>query len=273
MAVFIKVETGVTYMTLEMINVSWVRDGEYILKNINWKVEPGEHWALVGLNGSGKTTLLNIINGYVWPTNGTVKVLGKEFGKTDIWDLRRSIGWVSSSLQERLYGHDEVLDIVLSGKFASIGLYENPESADREKAYALLDQIGCTALAGRSYKTLSQGEKQKVLIARAMMNNPKLLILDEPCSGLDIISREQFLAAIEKLCCRKMGPNLFYVTHRVEEIMPMFTRTLLLRRGEVHSRGETTSLLKSENLSNFFEIDVDVRWKDGRPWITVKRLS
>ncbi len=256
-------------MVVEMVNLSCVRDKQYILKEVNWHVKAGEHWAIVGLNGSGKTTLLNIINGYVWPSSGGIKVLGKEFGRVDIWDIRRSIGWVSPSLQERLYVHEEVVDIVLSGKYASIGLYERPAAADLERASDLLDQIGCASLAERRYETLSQGEKQKVLIARALMNNPKLLILDEPCSGLDILSREQFLSTIEKLCRREEAPNLLYVTHRIEEIMPVFAKALLLRRGEVHSLGDTGAVLTSENLSRFFEIPVDVQWRAGRPWIMV----
>ncbi len=256
-------------MAVQMVNVSLVRDRQYILKEVNWQVEPGENWAIVGLNGSGKTTLLNIINGYIWPSKGSVRILEKEFGSVDIWDIRRSIGWVSSSLQEKLYPHELAVNIVLSGKYASIGLYEQPHAGDFHRANTLLEQIGCGHLAKRRYETLSQGEKQKILIARPLMSRPKLLILDEPCSGLDIFSRDQFLRAIEKLCQEKEVPNLLYVTHRIEEIMPVFPKALLLRKGEVHSLGETTAVLTSENLSDFFELPVEVKWRDRRPWMRI----
>lgn len=251
--------------------MSCIRDKKYILKEVTWQVGVGEHWAILGLNGSGKTTLLNIINGYMWPSSGSVRVLGKEFGRVDIWEVRRMIGWVSSSLQEKLYAHESVSDIVLSGKYASIGLYDRPDAGDRLRAASLLEQVGCGFLGDRRYETLSQGEKQKVLIARALMSDPRLLILDEPCSGLDILSREQFLTAISGLARREGGPNLLFVTHRVEEILPDFTKALLLRRGEVHSQGPTPALLTTENLSDFFEIPVEVRWQDGRPWMSVRQ--
>lgn len=256
-------------MAVQMVNVSCVRDRQCILKEINWRVEPGENWAIVGLNGSGKTTLLNIINGYIWPSKGSVRILDKEFGRVDIWEIRRSIGWVSSSLQERLYPHEVVVNIVLSGKYASIGLYEQPRTSDIDRANTLLEQIGCAHLAKRRYETLSQGEKQKILIARALMSRPKLLILDEPCTGLDIFSRDQFLKAIEKLCQEKEVPNLLYVTHRIEEIMPVFPKALLLRKGEVHSLGNTTTVLTSKNLTDFFGLPVDVQWRDHRPWMRI----
>jgi iron complex transport system ATP-binding protein len=256
-------------MAVQMVNVSLVRDRQCILKDINWQVEPGENWAIVGLNGSGKTTLLNIINGYLWPSKGSVRILEKEFGRVDIWEIRRSIGWVSSSLQEKLYAHELAVNIVLSGKYASIGLYEQPHASDFLRANTLLEQIGCGQLGKRRYETLSQGEKQKILIARALMSRPKLLILDEPCTGLDIFSRDQFLKAIENLCQEKEVPNLLYVTHRIEEIMPVFPKALLLRKGEVHSLGNTTTVLTSENLSDFFGLPVEVKWRDRRPWMRI----
>ena len=257
-------------MLVEMRQMSCKREEKYLLKDIDWQVKPGENWAIVGLNGSGKTTLLNIINGYMWPSSGRVRVLGKELGRVDIREIRPSIGWVSSSLQEKLYTHEAVEDIVVSGKYASIGLYERAGTADRERALSLLQEVGLRNLGGRRYDTLSQGEKQKVLIARALMSRPRLLLLDEPCSGLDIFSREQFLKAIEGLCRRAKGPNLLYVSHRVEEIIPGLTKVLLLRRGEVHSQGDAASVLITENLSDFFEIPVEVRWQDRRPWLIIR---
>ena len=151
----------------------------------------GEHWSILGLNGSGKTTLLNIITGYLWPTTGSVKVLGKVFGETSIPELRKQIGFVSSSLQRELH-NDTVLSIILSGKFASIGLYHNVTQADIEKASYILKLMDCKHLQERYFDQLSQGEQQRVLIGRALMASPKILILDEPATGLDIIQKENF---------------------------------------------------------------------------------
>ncbi len=156
-------------MTIHMKNVYLIRDKNVILSNINWDVRPGEHWAIIGLNGSGKTSLLNIINGYIYPTKGEVSILGKAFGSNDLRELRKSIGFVSSSLQEMIYGNETVEDIVLSGKYASIGLYESPSEEDRCQALDLMEQFELADLRIRKYSTLSQGERQKVLLARALM--------------------------------------------------------------------------------------------------------
>ncbi|MDW7651374.1 MAG: ABC transporter ATP-binding protein [Bacillota bacterium] len=256
-------------MVIKMENVMCIRDNNVILKNINWEVRQNEHWAIVGLNGSGKTTLLNIINGYIFPSKGDVTVLGKQFGRYDLRELRKSIGWVSTSLQERLYTNDTSEKIVLSGKFASIGLYDQPTQEDIKKAHSLLEQLGCASLIKRSYKTLSQGEKQKVLIARALINSPKLLILDEPCTGLDMFAREQLLKTIEQLPVQKDAPTILYVTHRIEEILPVFTHTLLLRRGEIYAQGKTDDVLNKANLAGFFETPIELQEKDNRRWMQI----
>src|SRR5690625_3314554 len=188
---------------ITMEDVSWRRDRKTILKQVNWKVINGQHWAILGLNGSGKTTLLNMLNGYIWPTTGSISVLGQLFGKTDIRELRKSIGWVSSSLEARIRSMQMTQDMVVSGKYASIGLYEDPTEADYEKASQLMEDLGCIHLLDRTYETCSQGEKQKVLIARALMAQPKLLILDEPTNGLDFIAREDLLNTIQQLATQE----------------------------------------------------------------------
>jgi iron complex transport system ATP-binding protein len=182
-----------------MKGVSWIVGEVRILRDIDWTVHRGEHWAIIGLNGSGKTSLLNMVNGYIWPSEGEVSVLGRRFGRYDVRDLRRKIGWASSSLQEKLYMGETAEEIVLSGRFATIGLYDKPQKKDRERARALLVFFQCGHAAKQPYWSLSQGEKQKVLIARALIQNPRLLILDEPCAGLDIISREQILSLIQDI--------------------------------------------------------------------------
>ncbi|MGC4379048.1 ABC transporter ATP-binding protein [Fictibacillus sp. Mic-4] len=243
---------------IHLENVSWIREKKELLKNIDWRVKKGENWALLGLNGSGKTSLLNIITGYRWPTTGSVQVLGRRFGETNIQELRKSIGWVSSSLQEKLHGADVAQEVVISGKHASIGLYEDITREDIDRALFLLEFMGVSHLMNRSYETCSQGEKQKLLIARALMADPEILILDEPCNGLDLFSREKLLESIHELAQTPNAPTLLFVTHHIEEILPVFGYTLLLRRGEVFSAGKTEEVLKEENLSAFFEHPVSV---------------
>ncbi len=255
---------------IDIEDVSWRRQGEIILSNVNWEVTDGEHWAVLGLNGAGKTTILNMINGYIWPTTGSVNVLGQEFGKTDIRELRKRIGWVSSSLQERIKGTEYAEDVVVSGRYASIGLYETPTAADFQKAAQIMEQVGGSYLAGRMYQTCSQGERQKLLIARGLMAEPELLILDEPTNGLDFISREDLMSAINLLALKKDAPTIIFVTHHIEEILPVFSHTLLLRNGAVFDHGESRTVLTGEGLSNFFASPVEVEWRKDRPWMSLQ---
>ncbi|MGG4393720.1 ABC transporter ATP-binding protein [Paenibacillus thiaminolyticus] len=250
-------------MVIDVREVTWKRDNKTILDRVSWEVRPGEHWCLLGLNGSGKTTLLNMINGYIWPTSGSVSVLGKRFGTFDLRELRKHIGWVSTSLQQKLYGHETVEKIVLSGKFATIGLYDDIEETDEEKALSLIRLLGCERLLNRTYDTLSQGERQRVLIGRALMASPKLLILDEPCTGLDIFARDQLLHMIQSIAREPDAPTLIYVTHHVEEIMPCFNKALLIKQGTVFSSGNTADQLTSVHLSEFFHARIEVRQELG----------
>ncbi|NEW06720.1 ABC transporter ATP-binding protein [Paenibacillus sp. SYP-B3998] len=254
-------------MVIHIERASYCKSDKTLLKDIHWEVKKGEHWAILGLNGSGKTTLLNVINGYIWPNEGKVSVLGNDFGTIDLRELRKEIGWVSSSLQEKLYMNDKAEHIVVSGKFATIGLYDNPSEAQWVQAELFMQQLGCGHLKGRTFQSCSQGEKQKLLIARALMASPKLLILDEPCNGLDLFSREQLLEAIERLAQDEQAPTLLYVTHHTEEILPIFQHALLLRRGEVFRQGQLRDVLTSEQLSLFFETIVEVIVRDERHWV------
>jgi iron complex transport system ATP-binding protein len=238
---------------IDMQGVCWKHGNNFLLKDVNWKVGLNEHWALLGLNGSGKTTLLNMINGYIWPTQGSVSVLGHQFGDVDLRELRQSIGWVSSSLQEKLYVSEKTQFIVISGKYATIGLYERTSEEDLSRAETLMRTLGCGHLWNREFRTCSQGEKQKVLIARALMADPNILILDEPCNGLDLFSREKLLDSIHELTLQEQTPTLIYVTHLTEEILPVFSHTLLLRQGMVVRTAETKQIMDEATLSDFFE--------------------
>jgi len=257
-------------MILELEQVSFKRDQLTILDQINWTVKAGEHWCLLGLNGSGKTTLLNIINGYQWPTSGKVSVLGHPFGSYDLRELRKEIGWVSSSLQTRIYESSITLDIVLSGKYNTIGIYDEIHDEDIDRAKSLLNTFKLDHVAQQPYRTLSQGERQKVLIARALMSEPKLLVLDEPCTGLDFISREDLLDAIAEMA-NSLPVTIIFVTHHIEEIRPFLTHTLLLKAGTVFAQNQTSLLLKDHILSEFFNRNINIAKENGQYWLTMNK--
>ena len=256
-------------MIIDIHNVTWVRGDTPILEDISWTVREGEHWCLLGLNGSGKTTLLNMINGYIWPTSGEMAVLDKRFGEFDLRELRKSIGWVSTSLQQKLYGSETALNIVLSGKFATIGLYDKTDKADSARAEELMRSLGCASLIDRTYDTLSQGQRQRILIARALMASPKLLILDEPCTGLDVFAREQLLAMVSSVVAGPNAPTIIYVTHHVEEILPCFTKTMLIKDGRLFAADDTEKVLTSSTMSQF-GVSVSIERRESRNWLTVE---
>ncbi|PIK31195.1 molybdenum ABC transporter ATP-binding protein [Bacillus siamensis] len=256
-------------MILQLNNVSLKRNGQWILKDINWRVEKNENWVLFGLNGAGKTALLNMLCSYYFPTTGEMQVLGHQFGKTELGDrLRKKIGLVSAGLQHKLYAADSAFEIALSGAYASIGLYETPSEQVREKAIGLLKDLGAISFADRRYETLSQGERQRALIARALMADPELLILDEPVTGLDFMAREQLLDTITSIAEKENAPSILYVTHHAEEILPVFDQALLLKQGEVFAAGKIKDMLSDERLTAFFDMPVNVLWNNGRPFLT-----
>ncbi len=256
-------------MIIELESASCFVEDRQVLRAIDWTVRPGEHWAVMGRNGSGKTTLLNLVNGYVPLSSGSMRVLGRRYGAYDWRRLRKRLGFISSSLQSKLYDGETALEIVLSGLFSTIGLYDSPQKKDIARAGKALESLNCGQLAPQRYGTLSQGEKQKVLIARALVSAPRLLIMDEPCSGLDIFSREDFLSGVHELG-KGPSPALIYVTHHTEEILPVFTHVLLLKAGEVHSAGAAASVLTAKNLSSFFGMRVGLRWRNNRAWLEIK---
>jgi len=256
---------------IDIKNVSWRRQGKEILRDVSWEVKKGEHWAVLGLNGAGKTTLLNMVNGYIWPTTGEVSVLGNQFGKVDIHQLRRSIGWVSSSLGERINGRHTVEDIVVSGKFASVGLvFAEPKAGDFDKASELMTMLGIDYAYGRPYEKCSQGEKQKILIARGLMAEPKLLILDEPTTGLDFIAKEDLLQTIEQIAKAEDAPTIIFVTHHIEEVLPTFSHMLLLENGTVFAEGLREDVLTSADMSRLYDREIQVDWHNNRAWMTLK---
>lgn len=240
-----------------------------ILDRVNWSVAAGEHWVMLGANGSGKTSLLSALTGYLSPTSGEIAVLGRTFGRSDWRELRRQVGIVSSSVRQLMHDDEPAEITVASGKYATIGHWGDVPRGDLARARELLRDVDLTHLAARRWGVLSQGERQRVLIARALMPRPQLLILDEPCAGLDPVAREQFLEFTGRLTGSETSrtPNpaaLVFVTHHVEEILPSFTRALLLREGKVVASGRATQILTSENLTNTFAAPVRLRRSAGR---------
>lgn len=250
-------------------DVSLRKNGNEILKNVNWEVNEGEHWAILGLNGSGKTSLLNIITGYHFATTGEVSVLGNIFGSTNLPELRKEIGYVSSSLERfsQVMDYETVEEIVVSGKFASFGIYEHVSDVDWQKAERILTKLRLDYLLRKPYQYLSQGEKRRVLIARALMSDPKILIFDEPCSGLDVLSREEVLSLVQEVV--KEQCHVLYVTHHIEEITKEITHVLLLNKGQVVAAGPKEEVVTNQLLSEAFHIPVNIHWENSRPWLTV----
>lgn len=253
---------------IKLDGVSYRRNGKPILSDISWEVKRGEHWVLLGLNGSGKTTMLNMVNGYIFPSDGTIEVLGHRFGESSIIDLRKHIGWVSSALAQYIPVNDYPLHIVLSGKFASLGLWEEVNEKDLARANTILDQLNMRHIAERQYGMLSQGEKQKVLIGRALMNNPDILIFDEAFNGLDIFASHDLERTIAKLSAT--GIAFILVTHNTNEILPVFEKALLLKNGTVHSKGNIEDMIEYRNLSDFYGAEVDVFRHDERFYLSLK---
>lgn len=237
---------------LSVTDLSIRRGRTTILRDLAWQVVRGEHWVILGANGSGKTSLLSALTGYLMPTSGEISVLGETYGESDWRELRQRVGLVSSSVRQMMADDEPALLTVASGRYAMIDFWDTPKPADCRAAKRLLQQVEAGYLAERPWRVLSQGERQRVLIARALMASPALLILDEPCAGLDPAAREQFLQFLQRLGRKRNAPTLVLVTHHVEEIMPVFTHVLLLKNGRVLASGRKPPLLTSALLSETF---------------------
>ena len=254
---------------IELDDVAFHIDGQPIVAGLNWRLEAGQRWAVLGPNGSGKTTLLRIATGYLWPTAGVVRRLGRQL--IDLGTLRRSIGWISAELVAQIPNGELARDTVVSGRFAQIGLknleWLRPTSDDRAQADYRLAQLGCQDLADRPFGVLSQGEKQKVLIARARMAEPVLLILDEPCAGMDPGARERMLATIQAVAEDDCRLTIVLVTHHVEEIMPAFTHTMVMSGGRIVTMGATTDVVTAEKLGEIYGVSISEMVESaGRHW-------
>ena len=247
---------------VELQDIHFKRSDSTILNNISWTIEEKQHWALLGANGSGKTTLLKIITGYEWPTKGSVSVLGERFGNCNLRELRKRIGWVSTALEHRLPEKDSALEIVLSGIDASMGIFREITEKDLRLAHDALAMVNAENCADRKFGILSQGEQQRILIARALVNQPGLLILDEPCAGLDPAAKVRFLNDLSGLANRPDAPTMILVTHHVEEIDSWINHVMVLKDGRVLSYGSKAEVLTTDILSKALDMEMLVK-KEG----------
>ena len=246
-----------TDLVVRMDDVGVRRGASTLLNRVDWRVELDEKWVVLGPNGAGKTTLLRLAATELHPTRGTVHVLGERLGRVDVFELRSRIGFSSASLASRIPGDEVVSDLVVSAGYAVLGRWrERYEDLDSARAAGLLAAFGVKGMARRRFGTLSEGERKRVLIARALMTDPELLLLDEPAAGLDLGGREDLLGRLTTLAVDPDAPATVLVTHHVEEIPPGFTHAMLMRDGAVVAQGLLETVLTEDNLSKTFGVDL-----------------
>ena len=264
------VGTELPDQVIHMDTVSVRRGRTTLLSEVSWTVELDERWVVLGPNGAGKTTLLRLAAAELHPTEGVVSVLGEQLGRTNVFDLRPRIGLTSAAFGNRIPGDELVRDAVMSAGYGVLGRWrEQYDTVDFQRAELLLDTLGIRHLADRPYGTLSEGERKRTLIARALMNDPELLLLDEPAAGLDLGAREDLVARLAALAADPDAPTSVLVTHHVEEIPPGYTHGLLLREGRVVAAGLLDDVLTDDNLSETFGVPLVVQRRRGRytAWI------
>jgi iron complex transport system ATP-binding protein len=250
---------------LQLRGVGIRRGGADLLRDVTWTVNEDERWVIVGPNGAGKTTLLQIAAAMMHPTSGSAAVLGEELGRTDVFELRPRIGIASAALAGQVPESETVLDLVLTATYAILGRWrEEYDSTDLARAAELLEAVGAADLVRRRFGTLSEGERKRVQIARALMPDPELLLLDEPAAGLDLGGREDLVARIARLADDPVAPTTVMVTHHVEEVPDGFTHALLLRDGQVVAQGKVDAAFTPEHLSRCFGLPLTIARQDGR---------
>jgi iron complex transport system ATP-binding protein len=258
---------------LDLDQVSVVRAGATLLDSVTWSVEEGQRWVLLGPNGAGKTTLLQIAAARMHPTSGTADVLGERLGRVDVFELRPRIGLSSAAFAESLPGDEKVGDVVLTAAYAIAGRWrESYDELDERRGGDLLKAFGVAHLADRTYGTLSEGERKRVQLARSLMTDPELVLLDEPAAGLDLGGRETLVQDLAELAGDDRSPVLILVTHHVEEIPPGFTHAMLLRGGQVVAAGPLDDVITDEHLSETFGVPLVVE-RSGNRWTARLRLQ
>ena len=252
-------------VVLQLSGVGVVRDGAVLLDGVDWTVREGERWVVLGPNGAGKTTLLQVAGAALFPTSGTVDLLGERFGRTDLGELRTRVGLSSSALADRVPPHEKALDVVVTAAYGVLGRWsERYDARDVARAQELLTRTGLRAFADRRFGTLSEGERKRVLLARALMTDPELLLLDEPAAGLDLGAREALLRLLTRLSEDEDSPPTVLVTHHVEEVPVGTTHALLLARGKVVAAGPVREVLTAPLLTRAFGLPLRVDEQAGR---------
>ena len=250
---------------LVLQNVSVIRDGKTILGPLNWTVNENERWVILGPNGAGKSTLFALCSSQIHPTTGSVEILGSKLGSVDVFELRTRIGFMGSTLANLFPEDEKVIDIVLTAAYAMLGRWnESYELWDESRAQGLLTTLGVRELAQRTFNTLSEGEKKRVLISRSLMADPEILLLDEPASGLDLGGREDLLKRFDLLATDPYAPATLIITHHIEEIPAGSTHALLLKAGKALSSGAISEVVTSENLSQAYEMAINVTMTGNR---------
>jgi len=255
-----------------MAAVSVVRGAKTLLSKVDWQVREGERWVILGPNGAGKTTLLQIAAARLHPTSGVAGILDESLGKVDVFELRPRIGLSSAALANQIPEYEKVLNVVVTAAYGVTGRWrEGYEKDDERRAFALLNDWGMGPLLNRKFATLSEGERKRVQIARALMTDPELLLLDEPAAGLDLGGREDLVHRLSQLAMDEDAPAIVLVTHHLEEVPPGFTHAMLMRDGEVVAAGPVDDVLTSGNLSETFGLPLDVSVNAGRYTATARR--
>jgi iron complex transport system ATP-binding protein len=250
---------------LRLRGVGVRRETSMLLRGVDWTAHEDERWIIIGPNGAGKTTLLQVASTLLFPTEGTAEVLGERLGEVDVFELRPRIGLTSAALAERVPAGEKVIDLVLTASYAILGRWkEEYESADLTRAVELLDALGCAHLIRRRFATLSEGERKRVQIARALMPDPELLLLDEPAAGLDLGGREDLVQRLSLLARDPKAPMMVLVTHHVEEVPEGFTHAMLLRRGGVLAAGPLEEVFTARTLSRCFGVQLEIEYRRGR---------
>lgn len=250
---------------ISLDDVTVLRSGTAILSKVSWQVMPGERWVVIGPNGAGKTTLLAILSSYLFPTLGRAEILGSKLGQVDTSELKTRIGVASSSTLDLIPGDEKVSDLILSSAYAVFGRWiEEYDLWDESRSSALLHAFGIRELADRSFATLSEGERKRVMIARALMPDPELLLLDEPAAGLDLGGREDLLNRLALFASDPSSPATIMVTHHLEEIPVSTTHLLILKSGSVFAQGAISQVLTSENLSALYGSEIQLEVRNGR---------
>lgn len=255
-----------------MAAVSVVRGAKTLLSRVDWQVKEGERWVILGPNGAGKTTLLQIAAARLHPTSGMAGILDESLGKVDVFELRPRIGLSSAALATQIPEHENVLNVVVTAAYGVTGRWrEGYERDDERRAFALLNDWGMGPFLNRKFATLSEGERKRVQIARALMTDPELLLLDEPAAGLDLGGREDLVHRLSQLAMDEAAPAIVLVTHHLEEVPPGFTHAMLMRDGGVVAAGPVAEVLTSGNLSETFGLPLDVSVNAGRYTATASR--